>query len=164
MRSGYGESHGRRSRPTPQGVALERPGGGQALLSLMGSDGSQGPSCGRWAQVGSLTLASLLPPVSLSSALDSGFFQSTPRLCPCWFLLWENLFPTKSLGSHFHALKMLLTPVFSEKPLKATPSEIVLSQGVCHIGWLILLPVSGSHEGRPALSWYLLNPVGWSWC
>lgn len=141
MRSGHGESHGKRSSPIPQGAALGRPGGGQALLSLVGSDGPQGPSCGRWAQMGFLTLASLLPPASLSRALASGFFQSTPRLCPCWFLLWEHLFPTKSLRSRFHALKPLLTPVFSEKPLKATPSEIVPSQSVCHIGWLILLPV-----------------------
>lgn len=36
MRSGHGESHGRRYSPTPQGAALERPGGGQALLSLVG--------------------------------------------------------------------------------------------------------------------------------
>lgn len=114
--------------------------------------------------MGSLTLVSLLPPASLSSTLPSGFFQGTPGHCSFWFLLWEHLFPIKSLRSHFHALKTLLTPVFSEKPLKYIPSQTVPSHGLCHIGWLIFLPVSGSHKRRPLLPWSSLNPAGYSWC
>lgn len=149
MRSRHSGVPGKKEQPH---FSVRSPGKTQKCPSSVFSSGVRWSSGPELWQVGlSVLLYSGLSSSTNLPLTCPGVLQSTPSLCPCWFLLWEHVFPLKSLGSCFYALKCLLTLIFSKKTLKVTPSEIAPSQGVCHIGLLILLLVCGSHEGRPPL-------------